>query len=384
MSKQDRQGVRTASDLEQKYDFNKRFAELMGIATDARDKVEKAESTLRDEMLEQYTRIYRDIEQIVLEAGKDFVKTGDFETYKQSVHSQFQVMADSISATVAENEERISEVRDQLDEQLSILDKYMKESEAALVVRADQISAKVTSNEERITEVANTVTGQVTAFEEYKRSNNAALVVMDNEISANLTSTEQKIKEVRDELTGQVESFEEYKKTAEGDFAVMSDQISMNLTSTLEQISSVQSGLDDVNDELSEQARNVEILREEKASELKLLNDRMEVNFESTTEQISNVDGQMQSIKEELEKHFEFSTDGLIIKAGEGAMQLLLDNDVIRFMKDGQEFGWWDGVNFHTGNIYVDVDEVAQFGNYGFIPYEDSEADGLDLVRVGG
>jgi hypothetical protein len=41
-------------------------------------------------------------------------------------------------------------------------------------------------------------------------------------------------------------------------------------------------------------------------------------------------------------------------------------------------------VNFHTGNIYVDVDETAQFGNYGFVPYEDENSDGLDLVRVGG
>lgn len=35
MSKQDRQGVRQASDLEQKYQFGKTFAEIMGIATDA-------------------------------------------------------------------------------------------------------------------------------------------------------------------------------------------------------------------------------------------------------------------------------------------------------------------------------------------------------------
>jgi hypothetical protein len=65
-------------------------------------------------------------------------------------------------------------------------------------------------------------------------------------------------------------------------------------------------------------------------------------------------------------------------------MQLTLDNDIIIFKKNGQEFGWWDGVNFHTGNIFVDVDEIAQFGNYGFVPYEDNETDGLDLVRVGG
>ena len=65
-AKQDRQGVRTASDLEQKYNFDKTFAELMGIATDARDKVDKVESTLRNEMKEQSTTISRDTEKIIM------------------------------------------------------------------------------------------------------------------------------------------------------------------------------------------------------------------------------------------------------------------------------------------------------------------------------
>lgn len=42
MSKQDRQGVRTAADLEWKYQFGKRFAEVMGIATDAQDAANRA------------------------------------------------------------------------------------------------------------------------------------------------------------------------------------------------------------------------------------------------------------------------------------------------------------------------------------------------------
>lgn len=44
MSKQDRQGVRQASDLEQKYNFGKSFAEIMGVATDARKKAEEAQA----------------------------------------------------------------------------------------------------------------------------------------------------------------------------------------------------------------------------------------------------------------------------------------------------------------------------------------------------
>ena len=119
-------------------------------------------------------------------------------------------------------------------------------------------------------------------------------------------------------------------------------------------------------------------------SQLTVMAERISMSFESTVENIDNVNGDLQAVIEKLEKHFDFSLDGLVIKAGEGSMELLLDNDVIRFKKNGVEFGWWDGVNFHTGNIFVAVQEYAQFGNYAFHPYDDDTTDGLDLVRVGG
>lgn len=204
-AKQDRQGVRTATDIERKYQFGKTFAELMGIANDARSHVDSVESSLQNELRETATSISRDTERIVMAASENYAKTDEFGELKESY-------------------------------------------EASLVTTGKQI----------------------------------------------------------------------------------------------------------------------------------------EMNFEANKESIAEVDGKVQKINEELEKHFEFTVDGLIIKAGAGSMQLLLDNDVIRFVKDGQEFGWWDGVNFHTGNIYVAVDEVAQFGNYGFVPFEENSVDGLDLVRVGG
>lgn len=105
------------------------------------------------------------------------------------------------------------------------------------------------------------------------------------------------------------------------------------------------------------------------------------LNFETTTEQITTVNGDLQSVMEKLEKHFEFSADGLLIKAGENSMNLLLDNDLIRFTKNGVEFGWWDGVDFHTGNIVVEVNERAQFGNFAFVPRSNGS---LSFLKVGG
>ena len=206
MSKQDRQGVRTPSDLEQKYQFGKTFAEIIGLTTDLRESVDSVESELRNEITENITAITRTTEQIIMSALESYSKTTDIEEFQQTVESELLQLAEQIS-----------------------------------------------------------------------------------------------------------------------------------------------------------------------------------LSFTSATERTTNVEGDLQTVKEYLEKHFVFGVNGLTIKAGEGeTMELLLDNDVIRFMKNGQEFGWWDGVNFHTGNVFVDVDEVAQFGNYGFVPYDDGESDGLDLVRVGG
>ena len=121
--------------------------------------------------------------------------------------------------------------------------------------------------------------------------------------------------------------------------------------------------------------------RQTVASELLVMADKISMNFESSTEQIANVNGDLQSVKEDLQKHFDFSVDGLTITAGENSMNLVLDNDVIRFEKNGQQFGWWDGVDFHTGNIVVSLNERAQFGNFAFVPRSNGS---LDFLKVGG
>jgi hypothetical protein len=66
-------------------------------------------------------------------------------------------------------------------------------------------------------------------------------------------------------------------------------------------------------------------------------------------------------------------------KSEEGSMTLTLENDLIVFKKNGQQFGWWDGVDFHTGNIVVEVNERAQFGNFAFVPRSDGS---LSFLKV--
>jgi hypothetical protein len=59
MEKQDRLGVRTASQLEQKYKFGKSFAAVMGAAQDARQAVDTASRQLRGEVDRQVSSLTR-------------------------------------------------------------------------------------------------------------------------------------------------------------------------------------------------------------------------------------------------------------------------------------------------------------------------------------
>lgn len=117
------------------------------------------------------------------------------------------------------------------------------------------------------------------------------------------------------------------------------------------------------------------------SSELRAWAGQVGLDFTKTTEDVSTINGELKAIVEKLEKHFDFSVDGLVIKAGSNTMQLLLDNDLISYTKNGQQFGQWDGVTFRTGNIMIAVDERAQFGNFAWIPRSDGS---ISFLMIGG
>lgn len=112
---------------------------------------------------------------------------------------------------------------------------------------------------------------------------------------------------------------------------------------------------------------------------LEILSDQMEMNFTETNSTITTVDGKVDSKFEELSKYIRFSTDGIEIGKDENSLKLKLDNDMIQFTKNGTPIGWWDGNDFHTGNIVVEVNERAQFGNFAFLPRSDGS---LMLLKV--
>lgn len=106
-------------------------------------------------------------------------------------------------------------------------------------------------------------------------------------------------------------------------------------------------------------------------SEFSVQADQIEMKFDSATNKVNEIDSDLQDTKDKWNKRFVFTEDGLTIKAGENSMEIVIDNDIIFFRKNGQSFGWWDGIDFHTGNIVVEVNERAQFGGFGFVPRSD-------------
>lgn len=126
---------------------------------------------------------------------------------------------------------------------------------------------------------------------------------------------------------------------------------------------------------------NFEEFQQSVSSQFSVLAGEVSLEISKVTEHITDVDGDLQKTVEELSRHFDFGLDGLRIKAGENTMSLRLDHGLILFELNGQPFGRWDGVDFHTGNIVIDVSERAQFGDFAFVPRTNGS---LSFLKVGG
>lgn len=121
--------------------------------------------------------------------------------------------------------------------------------------------------------------------------------------------------------------------------------------------------------------------KETVSAQLSVMSDAITMNFESTTTQLEEINGDLTSRLAQYEKYITFTENGISIKDsnGEQSIELRLDSGIISFYKGDAQFGWWDGVDFHTGNIIVDVTERAQFGNFAFVPRDDGS---LSFLKV--
>jgi hypothetical protein len=78
--KQDRQGARTVQDLERKYQFNRKFSEVMGVASDAKSSADSAKARLK-----RYVMSY-EMEEAIAPLKEDYIVeqgTKDGWTYRK-------------------------------------------------------------------------------------------------------------------------------------------------------------------------------------------------------------------------------------------------------------------------------------------------------------
>ena len=124
MSKQDRQGVRTASDLERKYQYDKQFAEVMGVTLDTQKSISKVESNLSSEIMEQMTSLTRDTQALIASALESYIETEDLEEFRKTLKTEFEVWAEGIVGRVSVTEEDIQKVDDDLQAKYNTIVKY--------------------------------------------------------------------------------------------------------------------------------------------------------------------------------------------------------------------------------------------------------------------
>ena len=116
------------------------------------------------------------------------------------------------------------------------------------------------------------------------------------------------------------------------------------------------------------------------SSDLSIQADAIQMDFDRLVRQTEEVDGELQTFVTRFNKYIRFDSDTAItIGSSDSEITLDIDNSGIMFSRSGIPFGWWDGVDFHTGNIVVEVNERAQLGNFAFVPRSDGS---LSLLKV--
>lgn len=101
-AKQDRVAARTVEDLERKYNYERRFAKVLGLIDEERKNVDAVESSLRSDITNTATSLRRDTEQIVANATKEIQRNVDGSISSLTEQVTAQITADAAKITAIE------------------------------------------------------------------------------------------------------------------------------------------------------------------------------------------------------------------------------------------------------------------------------------------
>jgi prophage tail gpP-like protein len=111
------------------------------------------------------------------------------------------------------------------------------------------------------------------------------------------------------------------------------------------------------------------------------LADQFLFEFETLKATVDENDAEARERLTEIYNYISFDNGDIKLGGSDSPITLTLEKDLIVFKKNGVQFGWWDGVDFHTGNIVVEVNERAQFGDFAFVPRSNGS---LSFLKIGG
>ena len=147
------------------------------------------------------------------------------------------------------------------------------------------------------------------------------------------------------------------------------------LSSLIEQTSEI------IKMEVSQAFVTGEQLTEAVTTSMSQLSEQFLFEFETMRQAIDANEADARTQLTEIYRYISFDNGDIKLGASDSAITLTIENDMIVFKKNGAPFGWWDGVDFHTGNIVVEVNERAQFGQFAFVPRSNGS---LSFLKVGG
>lgn len=143
--KQDRAYTRTPSQLEQKYNFGKTFAQMIGLADDTRDHVDSVQSTLQSEFNEQTSTIRRDLTSIGNEVSEKHQKIeGDMITLEEELRTTLEVTADGVKVDVRRyTDEKVQDVDGVIRSEIESREKFFNFGTNGLVIQSTKSDGSV-------------------------------------------------------------------------------------------------------------------------------------------------------------------------------------------------------------------------------------------------
>lgn len=151
--------------------------------------------------------------------------------------------------------------------------------------------------------------------------------------------------------------------------------------SELTLLSLIQQTSEEIMLEVSQTYTTNDQLTEAISTRMTQLEDQFLFEFETLKATVDENDAEAREKLTEIYNYISFDNGDIKLGGSDSPITLTLEKDLIVFKKNGVQFGWWDGVDFHTGNIVVEVNERAQFGDFAFVPRSNGS---LSFLKIGG